>query len=52
VETQTLSRSEGKHITSNGNGDGNDWDAAWSDDEKDERPSIQVKLKSVEICFE
>lgn len=31
VETQMISRVEGKHITSNGN----DWDAAWSDEEGD-----------------
>jgi protein transport protein DSL1/ZW10 len=39
VETQKMSRNEGKHITANGSGNGNDWDAAWSDDEQDDYPS-------------
>lgn len=47
VETQKISRSEGKHINSNANGNGNDWDAAWSDDEQDDS-SLQGKTKSVD----
>lgn len=36
VETQIISRSEGQHIPANVNGNGNDWDAAWSDEEQEE----------------
>lgn len=36
VETQTISRSEGQHIPANVNRNGNDWDAAWSDEEPEE----------------
>lgn len=37
TETQTISRTEGKHITTNGSNN-NEWDAAWSDEEEEREP--------------
>lgn len=43
VETQTISRSEGQHIPANVNGNGNDWDAAWSDEEQEDDRGEKTK---------
>jgi centromere/kinetochore protein ZW10 len=49
VETQAISRSEGKQLNGDSN---NEWDAAWSDEEQDRtalerarRPSVQEALQ-------